>query len=245
MPTTEIPNGVSYSPPDYQRGYQPPLPQPEWRAPDVDAPAVKVDGNPVQRTHAAVVHANNEFQKHLDTTQELSAHLTAEGYQARIAEFQNTSAARAVDTEFEAVTAYRDAAADNVAKVKRDLSPAGDTATELRATRYRDRVLRQLDAKDSGALFEAANGLLASATREQLGTLLEELPSYLQARGMTNIDWIDAAVAAVVPEYAAAHAELMRAEKAFVITRQNVGFVRQGFAKGRPAKFLVDPGEYA
>jgi len=128
--------------------------------------------------------------------------------------------------------------------VKRDLSPNGDTAAELRANRYRDRVIRRLDVKDPGQLFNAANEELAGATREGLGTLLQELPSYLQSRGVTT-DWIDAAVAQVVPEFAAARAELKKAESAFQITRQNVGFLKQGFANGRPATVLADPAKYA
>ena len=78
MPTTEIPNGVSYTP-DH-RGYQPRTAAPEWREPDVAAPAIKTEGTVVERTHAAITHANNEFQKHLATTEAIREHLTPEGY---------------------------------------------------------------------------------------------------------------------------------------------------------------------
>ena len=212
MPTTEIPNGVSYTPD--RRGYQPRTAAPEWREPDVAAPAIKTEGTVVERAHAAITHANNEFQKHLATTEAIREHLTPEGYRDRIEAFQGTSAARAVDAEFENVTARRDAAAANVEKVKRDLSPTGDTAAELRANRYLNRVIRNLDGKDGGALFESANELIAGATREELGTLLQELPSYLKSRGSTT-DWIDAAVAQVVPEFATARAEHKRPSRRF------------------------------
>jgi len=243
--TTEIHNGVSHRVPNDQRGYQAPPPAaPPWQPPDVIAPALNFEGTCVQQAHAAITHAQSEFRKHIEATDAGKGNFSPEGYQAQIAAFQNTAAARAVDTALESVTAHRDAAAAQVAKVKRDLSPNGDTAAELRANRYRDRVIRRLDVKDPGQLFNAANEELAGATREELGTLLQELPSYLQSRGVTT-DWIDAAVAQVVPEFAAARAELKKAESAFLITRQNVGFVKQGFANGRPVTVLADPAEYA
>src|SRR4029077_13853612 len=63
MPTWEIPNGVAYKP--ELRGWQPREAPPEWRAPDVAAPDIKIEGTVVARLHAAIKHANKEFQKHL------------------------------------------------------------------------------------------------------------------------------------------------------------------------------------
>ena len=74
MPTTEIPNGVSYTPD--RRGYQPRTAAPEWREPDVYAPGLKSEGTAVERAHAAITHANNEFQNHLATTEAISEHRT-------------------------------------------------------------------------------------------------------------------------------------------------------------------------
>lgn len=123
------------------------------------------------------------------------------------------------------------------------MSPNAETAGELRASRYLQRVIRNLDGKDGGALFEEANRLVSSATREELGTLLQELPSYLQSRGSTT-DWLDAAVGQVVPEFASARAEHKKAEQALQVMRTNVQFVRQAFANGRPATHLIDPARF-
>jgi hypothetical protein len=243
MSITEIHNGVSYSPPSSQRGYQPPTPTPEWRAPDVAAPAVNAEGSIVQQAHKKMVHANNEFRSHLDATEAIRANFSPEGYQAQIDAFQNTSAAKDVDRALESVTARRDAAAANVDKVRKSLSPNGDTASELRATRVSARMVRQLDAKQPGELFNEVNDMLASANREELGVLLVELPAYLQSRGSTS-DWIEAAVANIVPELAAARAEHKRAEQAFQIMRTNAQHVRQGFTNGRPAAVIIDPSKY-
>ena len=243
MSITEIRNGISYTVPNDRRGYQPPPAQQEWRAPDVTAPAVKAEGSVVQQAHKAVVHAHNEFRKHLDATEAIRGNFTEDGYRAQVAVFQNTSAAKAVDAALESVVARRDAAAEHVAKVKRDLSPPADTAGELRSTRYRDRIIRQLDTKESGALFEAANELIAGATRQELSVLLEELPTYLQSRGATS-DWIDARVGQVVPEYGAARQQLQRAESARQIVDYNVKSVRKGFADGRASSVFADPTRF-
>jgi hypothetical protein len=241
MPTWEIPNGVAYKPD--LRGWQPREAPPEWREPDVTAPALSFEGTVTQQTHATILHACNEHKKHLAQTEEIRSRLSAEGYEARLAEFKNTSAAKAVDRMFEAVTARRDEAVANVAKVKRSLSPAGDAATEMRATRLRDRVIRTLDTKDQAQLFDAANQLIAGATREELGVLLQELPAYLQSRGSTT-DWLDSAVAAIVPEFAAARAQAKLAEQAYQITRTNVDFARKSFGTDRPATIFVDPSKF-
>ena len=95
------------------------------------------------------------FGSHLDATEAIRDHLSPEGYQAQIDAFQNTSAAKDVDRALESVTARRDAAAANVDKVRKSLSPNGDTAAELRATRVTaTRMMRQLDAKQPGELFD-------------------------------------------------------------------------------------------
>ena len=243
MPTTEIRNGISYTPEN--RGYRPPPEQPQWRAPDVYAPALQADGDDtaVQRAHKAILHARDEHRKHLAETDAIREHLTAEGYKARLAEFQNTSAAKAVDREFENITARRDEAVANVEKVRKSLSPSGDVAAELRATRYRDRVIRQLDAKQPNERFELANALIAGATREEIGVLLQELGPYLESKGASP-EWIDAAVAQVVPEYAAARATAELAEKAYQVTRTNFDFARKSFGTDRPATIFVDPSKF-
>jgi hypothetical protein len=241
MPTWEIPNGVAYKPD--LRGWQPREAPPEWREPDVTAPALSFEGTVTQQTHATILHACNEHKKHLAQTEEIRSRLSAEGYEARLAEFKNTSAAKAVDRMFEAVTARRDEAVANVEKVKKSLSPNGDTAAELRATRFRDRIIRTLDTKDQAQLFEAANDLIAGATREELGTALQELPAYLRSRG-SDANWLDAAVAQVVPEYATARSQAKLAEQAYQITRTNVHFARESFATDRPATIFADPSRF-
>ena len=55
----------------------------------------------IQQAHKKILHARDEHQKHLAATEEIRGHLSAEGYDARLAEFQNTAAAKDVDRALE------------------------------------------------------------------------------------------------------------------------------------------------
>jgi hypothetical protein len=247
MPTysTRNGNGVMHVLDADQRGYrEPPPPPAPFEPPSVQAGVPTFSGTQLQQAHAAILHASKEFQRHINATDEQRHHYTPEGYRDQIARFQSTAAARSVDAALESVAARRDSAAAKVDKIRRDLSPDGNEAVELRALRYRDRVIRQLDAaKDGGAAFKLAQDLLAGATREELGTLLQELPSLLNSRGIPS-DWVDPSLARIIPEYGTARAQLKQAESAYQITRMNVEFMRRGFADGRAPTVLTDPGKY-
>jgi len=233
-------NSVRYTVPAEHRSYKPPPPPPEAFAPPrVSASAIKAtDSTVLEQAYTAMVHARNEFQKHIDETNEQRHHYTDEGYRGQIARFRDTDAAKAVDAAAEAVQARRDQAQARLNKVRRDLSPAGDTAKELRATRFWNRTKAVLDgAKEPGS---TARELIANGSREELGVLLEELPAYFTAKGQST-DWIDASLNQAVPEFAAARAELRKADVAVAITRQNADVLRRGFDAGRAPRVMADP----
>src|SRR5262245_42540502 len=214
----ELLNGRGWSVPAGQRGCQEPkTPQP-FNAPPVNAGALKVEGTTLEQSHASMLHAQSEFKKHVDATNELRSHFTDEGFAHQVAAFQTTEAAKAVDKAEQAVQARRDQAQAQMDKVYRDLSPNGDAAAESRATRYWNRTERLLDAVDSGQKFSTAQELIKQASREELGTLLQELPAYLKSCGSPT-DWIDTVVGQAVPEYADAKNQLRKAEAAMQITR--------------------------
>ena len=241
MTTYELPNGIGYRPPAEDRMYKEPPPPPEpFTAPRVSASAVKVDGSVVEQAHAAFTHAKTAFEKFLnDIPRE---HYSAEGLTAQIAKFAATDAARAVDQAVANVRERADNAAKQVEKIRRDLSPNGDTAAELRAGRLWDRTKPLLDNAKEGA-FGKAQKLIASADREQLGVLLQELPSYLEARGLPS-DWIDTAVGQAVPEYAQATKKLNTAKQALTIAEFNAKSLRTSFDKGYSSSILTDARQY-
>ena len=84
-----------------------------------------------------------------------------------------------------------------------------------------------------------AQKLIAKADRTELGTLLQELPAYLEARGHTT-EWIDAAVGQAVPEYAQATKKHQKAKQAVTITEYNALSLRKSFAEGRSMSIITD-----
>jgi hypothetical protein len=238
MPETEILNGVRWTPPAEHRTYTPPAEPEPFEPPRVTARAVTVDGSVVEQAHASFTHAKSAFEKFLkDIPQE---HYSADGLTAQIKMFSDTDAAKAVDAAVTQVRDRAEKAARQVDKIRRDLSPNGDTVAELRATRYWNRTKDVLDSAKEGA-FGAAQKLIASADREQLGVLLQELPDYLTARGHTS-EWIDAALGQAVPEYAQAAKQLKTANQAVTIAESNANSLRRLFSQGFSGKAVIVDG---
>ncbi len=246
----------------YQPGYQPPdyRVDPQNHFP-LTAPAVKVDGTVMEQAHAAFENAAAQFEKHLETVN--MEIYTPKGAQERINEFTRTEAAKAVDAMVDNVRDRRDKAAARIEHLKRELSPAGDTATELRNTRFWDRTVKILDnTSDHNRLLNVAEDLITKADRTELGVLLQELTPYIRARteqinagpdtkqklldGYTTA--IEAATDRAVPEYGKARRQLSKAEKAFQVTEYNAKAMRETFAIAAPGAYrkpaFIDAGKY-
>jgi hypothetical protein len=225
-----------------QPGYQRPDPHPDdiYQPTRVTARAVTVDGSVVEQGHAAFTHAKAAHEKFLnDIPRE---HYSADGLKAQIAKFAETDAAKAVDTAVDSFRGLEEAAGKQVEKIRRDLSPDGDTASELRAIRFWDRTKPVLDNAKEGALGRAQK-LITNANREELGTLLQELPAYLEALGQPT-DWIDAAVGQAVPEYDNAIKRHQKAKQAHTIAKYNALSLRKAFAEGRSGSIITDARNY-
>lgn len=209
----------------------------------VAARAITTDGTVVERAHSAVVHAGNEFQKHVDAVQRDRHHYSPDGFRSQITRFGDTDAARAVDKAVEQVRARREQAQNELDKIRADLTPDGDTAAELRANRYWNRTKAVLDTLDSGHLLRSAQDLVAKAGTAELGTLLQELGPYFASRGKTT-EWIEPTVAQVVPEFGRAREQLTKADQALQVTEFNAKALRRGVHEGRPPTALASPHRY-
>jgi hypothetical protein len=120
----------------------------------------------------------------------------------------------------------------------------GDAAQESRNTRTWDRERRKLDAApDAGHLIASARQALESATRPELGVLLQEFPSYLESHDVPT-DWINPVVAQTVPEIAAAQQQAQRAQQAATVVHYDTAALRTGIQKGSPPSQLVDPTRF-
>src|SRR4029077_4551539 len=95
-----------------------------------------------------------------------------------------------------------------------------------------------LDNAKEGA-FGKAQKLIANASDVELGTLLRELPAYLEAQGMPT-DWIYTAVGQRVPEYAQAVKRQQKAQQALTIAEHNRKSLQTSFAAGYSSSILTD-----
>ena len=190
-----------------------------------------------RRVDAAFNHAKKRWQLHIDETNKSKQHYTSEGYQAQLAKFASTDAAAAVDIAVDNLQALADVAAGKLGKIMAGLSPDGDTAAELRAGRFWDRAKPLLDNAKEGAVSRAQK-LIVNASREELGTLLQELPSYLEARNQPT-NWIEAAVSQVVPEYGQAVKRNRLAQNTLTIAKHNANGLRRTFTEGRAGSPIV------
>lgn len=228
---TLFPLRPDYVRPDRADDYQPTR---------VTAPAMTVEGTVTEQAHATFTNAKTSFERFLnDIPRE---HYSPDGLKAQIAKFSDTIAAKAVDAAVDSVRDRADKASTQLEKIRRDLSPNGDTAAELRAGRYWDRTKPLLDNAKEGALAKAQN-LITTADREQLGVLLQELPAYLEARNYPT-EWIDAAIGQAVPEYAQAAARNKKAQQALTIAQYNATSLRESFANGYSSGFITDARNY-
>jgi hypothetical protein len=239
MATYELLNGIGYRPDDDQRGYRPPERPEPFVPPRVNATAANglTEGTVVEKADAAFKHAADSWKKHIAETNKHQEHYTSEGYRAQIAKFADTDAAKAVDTAIDSLQARADKAASDLTKIMVDLSPDGDTAAELRATRYWDRIKPLLDNAKGGAVSRAQQ-LVSEASREQLGTLLQELPAYLEARNQPT-SWIETTVGQVVPEYARAVKRNRSAQQALTTAKYTASSLRRTFSEGHAGNAIV------
>ena len=215
----------------------------EWRTENLPDPAPRQDGTGtvIEKAHAAMLEAQSAFTRHLDSIRR--DRYSNEGMREEIASFADTHAAHSVDTAVEQVRQRRDQAQVHLDTIRQELSPDGDTAAELRAGRYWNRSKGLLDSADSSQVLGRTKNLLAKATPAERGTLLQELASYLASRGVAA-DWIDSAVAEIVPEFGHAREQLRTADQALQIAKFNANALRRGFEIGRPPSAIVDAGKY-
>lgn len=203
--------------------------------------APRLEGTAAENAYQAALHTQAMMSRYLERIDE--SKFSPEGLQDVLAQFEKTDSVKAFEKTVAQVQERRDQAAARMEHLKRELSPAGDTAAELRASRYWDRTKAVLDGAKEGA-FAKAQKLLATADRTELGTLLQELPAYLEAHGQPS-DWIDAVVGQIIPEYGKAKRQLTNAEKVFQITEYNTQITRKYLAEPRSYRpRVIDPRKH-
>jgi hypothetical protein len=134
----------------YQPGYQRADRADDYQPGSVTARAITADGSAVAQAHVVMSHAKREHENYLDTVKQHRDRFSDQGYREQVQMFADTDAARAVGEALAAVQQRRDQAHTHVDKLRADLAPDGDTAAELRATRFWE---RSRPAESAGRAF--------------------------------------------------------------------------------------------
>jgi len=209
-------------------------PPPRPAPPTLPAPATVATA-----ANHTIADTAKQFHKYLDGIDR--GDYTSDGYFTAVRAFDIGT----VDNAVAQVRQRAEDAAQEVSRIRRGLSPDGDVAGELRASRYWNRAARTLDAADPGRLTTAARNLVVGADRAELGTLLQELSPYLSSRKAPT-DWIDDAVADKIPEYADASKKLVKARQSATIVESNARALRNAVARAhggyRSPRFVAVDG---
>jgi len=162
-----------------------------------------------------------------------------------------------IDAQFSGTC--RQSAAERVAgaerkveEIRAGLAPkSDDVAALMRQQAIWDAESKVLDSKESvGAAAAAAAKAIENATDpEEVAVYAKQFPKYFEARGHDDIEFVDRALTAKVPEYAAAKQEQREELINATVTNHTAAYLEQCAASGRPADPRVlaklDPSKIA
>jgi hypothetical protein len=158
--------------------------------------------------------------------------------------FGTTEAARFATERAPKVAADRAAQAE--ARLEQSLAGLrqdGHAATETRRTRQWDSVTRLLDSQTPGEAVATAARLLDNASTPELSVLCEQLPAYLESKGLDG-GWILPALTRR-SEISDVATEVVNARKAKAIVDSNAARLRQGISEGHaPYAALLDAAPF-
>ena len=222
IPEARVPFTVSSGPPRPQQ--QPAEPPPE------PSPAAKV--------FDALTAVNTALAEHRAASHD--PRLTERAQRDKLAEFADGEHAKVLPVCAQAVdglVAEKQAAYDDAVK---NLVPEWDTAGELRAGRCWQRERAKLEALSSeGERVTAARTAIEKCDdRATLAVLVEELPAFLEAKGVDTSTWFPEVIAAKAPEVGAAKRALHNASQQATTLRQAARMLEAGIASGTPVVAL-------
>jgi hypothetical protein len=212
--------------------------------PNAQAISHPADSTAFQRSWAAAQHAADKLDSYVDSI-EPAVHdrrYTPELVRDHIAEFAKSPAVQDMERRLAEVRTYAEAAEESVVRTRVSLERPGDTAEELRATRLWNRTQRTLDALPDGNVVSTVQKLIEDASPSDLSALLQEVPAYLESKGI-NTDFVDDAVAKASPKYAHARKMAAAGKQAVTIAEANAKRVRDRISTtypdsyGRPKSF--------
>jgi hypothetical protein len=208
----------------------------QWRA------NPKPVDDPTTQAFNELKAANESYGEFLGAVHAQAEHYRAdpEAIKATIDAFPGTDAAGLVGSAEHRASENTAAAKAEYQRVLEGLTPAGDTASELRRDRALNRTINNLNAMPTGARGNAVQQAIADADNEARAVLLQELPSWCKQNGLPA-SLVENAAVAVVPELADAANKVKAAERDEQVIRHSANAVRDGWRRRSPATALVDP----
>ncbi len=235
LPANYAPRQGNHNPGDTQvatrtAGHSEPL---ETTVEPVAAAVVPVGNTFGKQIISAQVGAQQQLADYLDRLAPRKRSFSREGYDAQRRAFAGTESIRMA-------TELSRKAADDLAKRHDDavrqeiaaLSKEGDAAAESRAIRIWNRTERELDTQKSGEAVATMIKLIGDATPEELSVYLQEVPSYMRAKGI-EADWLDKLLEDKVPSVAEAMNKRALAMKFAAGVKNNADRLGQAAKEGR------------
>ncbi len=157
---------------------------------------------------------------------------------AEKAKFAETTDAQISGTCRQFAAERRAGAERKVEATRAGLTPkSDDVAALMRQQAIWDAESKVLDSKESvGAAAAAAAKVIGNATEpEEVVVYAREFPKYFEARGFDDIEFVDRALTAKIPEYAAAQQEQREELICSTIADRTAAYLERCAASGRPA----------
>jgi hypothetical protein len=209
------------------------------------APAIATEGTRVEQCYAAMVHADKRHAEHVQNVNTVAGRecspLTDDGKVEAFRRFEQTPAARAIGEHMAAVDDYVQATEAEAQRIRDGLRPGDSVADQLAAQRKWSRIKGKLDAADDGTVTSVAQRVIETASLEELPTVAEELPDYLEGRNVPG-EFVDDLLGQRVEEYGQARDRVRLAHKQRAILQHDAAKLHRQIHEGHRSEVpLVDP----
>ena len=199
-------------------------------------PIPATTGTPPSYTQQAYGQVLNVHQRHRDYLAQADDDFSPEQRDRYAAAFDGSSQLDVLEQAFDKQEqAYESDYESAVAAQSANID-------ESAALRIRDRVLDRLNNADKPVT--AARQLVSDARPEELGVMLQEIPSWLESRKHPT-DFIEQILADKCPEVADKAARLRKARQASAIGRETIRRVREGIRTAAPPSVLMKSEDLA
>jgi hypothetical protein len=210
----------------------------------VEAAVPQAKGDTVAERAMSQIHGVADlYERHLSNVAEIQDRYPDQhAIDAQVDVFKETAAAQEITAAEESVNAR---VAELQADVERENAALASNFTspeeELRAQRNWSREKERLDSARVGNLLGEIQSALKGASPEQRRVLAQELPAYVESRGLTT-KVVDVALSTAAPGLASARDRLAKAERAQQKVKHMADAVRQGIETRQPVRVKVGLG---